>query len=399
MIPDLAEYALMSMQRRSLRSWLTIIGIIIGVFSIVIMVSLAQGLDDYIRAQLNFFGPNMISVAAGSMETLGSLYGPTRPLTENDLLALERLPDIRMAGATMEGKATMEYGGENMSLYIVGVDANILEEMYQGQFQIDSGRLLREGERGSIVLGDTIANDLFDQDISVGRRVIIGNRSFNVVGVMGKSSGLTSMLDIVAYIPREDARLVIPEFRGNRDLTEIHMEMVEGAVPSEVESEVTDTLLRLRKVKADEKDFTVVTAEYVNRQVGNITAALSLFLGGIAALSLLVGSIGIANTMFMSVMERTREIGVMKAVGATNGMIMDIFMIESGIIGMVGGGLGLALALALSALVAHFGVPSNVTWEVALGALAFSFVVGVVAGYVPAKNAAKLDAVESLRFE
>ncbi len=397
MIADLVEYSVMNLMRRSLRSWLTVIGIIIGVFAIVIMVSLAQGLDSYIKAQLSFMGSDTISITPGSIEGGSSLFGAQAPLTLNDYDAIRKIPDIGIIGYTMEGRTPVQYRGENITMYVVGVDPNLLNAMYN--FSMETGRQLRSGERGSIVVGYSIAHDTFGQDISVGRRMIVGNKSFGVVGVLSKGGGLTSTLDVVAYIAPEDARLVIPQFQGNRDVTEIDLKVVQGANPDEVADEITNALLRTRKVKADNKNFSVITSSYINQQVGNITAALSLFLGGIAAISLLVGSIGIANTMFMSVMERTREIGVMKALGATQWMIMGIFLVESGIIGVVGGMLGLALSIGVSNVISYFGIPSSVTWWVALGAVAFSFIVGVLAGYIPARNAAKLDAVEALRYE
>lgn len=397
MLGDLFEYSIMNLRHRSLRSWLTIIGIIIGVFSIVVMVSIAQGLDNYIRAQLSFLGSDMISVHAGSIQGGGSLYGAQAPLTLNDLDAVRKLPDIAVIGATMEGRAQVQYRDKNITMYMIGVDPDILSELFT--FDMEAGRLLRPGERGGIVIGYGIAHDTFEEDITLGRRLIVGNKSFTVVGIMGKGGGLMSSLDVVAYISPEDARLVIPEFQGNRYITEIDMRIVEGADPDDVSQRITDTLLRTRKVKEDNADFTVITAAYINEQVGNITAALGVFLGGIAAISLLVGSIGIANTMFMSVMERTREVGIMKAVGATKEMIRNIFLIESGIIGIVGGALGLGLSMLVSYGLSYFGLPSNVSWLVMFGAVAFSFIVGVVAGYIPANNAARLDAVESLRFE
>lgn len=397
MIGDIAEYAIMNLQHRGMRSLLTIVAIVIGVFAIVVMVSIAEGLDAYIKNQLSFLGNDMVSVVGGTLGTGGSLMGAKVPLTENDLNTLKKLPEITMIGATMEGRASMTYRNKTISMYVIGVDPELLQEFYQ--FDMEEGRLIKEGDRSVVVLGYTIAKDMFDEEITVGRRVLIENRSFNVIGVMGKGTGLTSAMDIVAYIPREDARSVMPGFRGNRDITEIHMKMIEGSDPREVEESVTDELLRLRKVREEEKDFTVITSAYINEQVGNITAALGLFLGGIAAISLLVGSIGIANTMFMSILERTREIGVMKAIGATNRDIMNIFLIESGIIGLIGGVIGLVLSVAVSNVISYFGIPSSVRFEIMVGALLFSLLVGIAAGYFPARGAAKLDAVEALRYE
>jgi len=400
MLRDLTEYAVMNLRRRSLRSWLTILGIVIGVLAIVTMVSIAEGLDLYIRSQLSIFGNDVISVQPGSLKAslTGGLYGPQGMLTENDLEAIKRLSGVGIIGATIEGRTNVQYRDQTISLYSIGADANLFSDIYS--YDIGSGRWMRENERGVAVIGYDIADSVFDEKIPIGRRIIIENKSFTVIGIGKKSGGgLMAVADTVVYIPREDARDIVPGFQGNKQLTEIHLKVTEGTNPQDVEALITKELLRLHKVREEKKDFTTITAAYVGEQVGNITAALGLFLGGIAAISLLVGSIGIANTMFMGILERTKEIGIMKAVGATNKMIMQIFLIESGIIGLVGGVLGLVFSYLISRLISELGVPSQIKPEVMIGALAFSFIVGVVAGYVPAKNAAKLDAVESLRFE
>jgi len=400
MLSDMVEYAVMNLRHRSLRSWLTIIGIIIGVFAIVIMVSLAEGLDQYIRGQLSIFGNDVISIQPGSLKAQvgGGLYGPQGQLTENDLEAVRRLPGVEKAGATLEGRVNVQYRDQLISLYTVGADSNLFTDIYS--YELGDGRWMRENERGVAVVGYDIANTVFDEKIPLGRRITIGNRSFTVIGITKKSGGgLMAVADTVVYIPRQDGRDILPSYVGNKQLREIHLKVTEGTDPAIVEEEINNELLKLHKVKEDKKDFTVITAAYISEQIGNITGALSIFLGGIAAISLLVGSIGIANTMFMGILERTREIGVMKAVGATDRMIMTIFLLESGIIGLVGGVFGLVLSYMVSYIVTQFGVPSTIRPEVMAGALAFSFVVGIVAGYLPAKRAASLDAVEALRYE
>lgn len=400
MLRDLTEYAVMNLRRRSLRSWLTILGIIIGVLAIVTMIAIAEGLDAYIRSQLSIFSEDAITVVPGNIkdQLYGSLFGTVAKLTENDMDAIARLPGVEKIGATIEGRADISYHGQVMSTYAVGMDPVLFNEIYS--YELNSGRWLRENERGSAIVGYSLANDVFDEKIQVGRRIQVGNRSFNVVGIAKKSGGgIMAVADSVIYLSREDGRQVIPEFTGKNDLTEIHLKVAEGTTPAAVEEEINSELMRLHKVKEDKKDFSVMTAAYMGEQIGNITGALRLFLGGIAAISLLVGSIGIANTMFMSILERTKEIGIMKAIGATNRMIMQIFLIESGVIGLVGGFLGLIISYFVSILISELGIPSRIKPEVMIGALAFSFLVGVIAGYLPAKNAAKLPAVEALRFE
>lgn len=398
-VDDTFEYATTNLQKRSLRSWLTVIGIVIGVFAIIIIVSLAQGLDNYIRNQLSGLGENMIFVEPGKVtaSTFGGFLGAMNYFTQNELDAIGRLPEVELASGEVAGRAEVQYRSQQSSFYVAGEDPRFVSEI--NTYQLESGRWPQENELGVAVIGDGIANDVFDQPITLGRRIFIGNKSFTVIGVITKGNGLTSSIDNMILVQIKDARDVIPEFQGTSYLDELHIKVVPGTNVSDAAEHITETLLTMRKLRADDQDFSTMTAATISQEVGNITAALGLFLAGIAAVSLLVGSIGIANTMFMSVMERTKEIGVMKAVGATPGMIMGIFLIESGIIGVVGGFLGLLASVCVSYAISYFGVPSNVTWWVALSAVLFSFAVGVVAGYVPARNAAKLDPVEALRFE
>jgi len=203
----------------------------------------------------------------------------------------------------------------------------------------------------------------------------------------------------IVYIPKEDGRKIMPRFSDNKDLTELHVKVKEGYNANDVAVDITDLLLRMHKVSEDRKDFTVMTADYVAEQINAIMGALTLFLAGVAAISLAVGSIGVANTMFMAVLERTREIGVMKALGADNLTIMKIFIIESALIGLVGGAIGIAISVSLSFILAYFGMPSKVTLELVLFAGIFSLLVGIFSGYFPARRAAQLEAVEALRYE
>ncbi|MEW6528841.1 MAG: ABC transporter permease [Candidatus Micrarchaeota archaeon] len=402
MIRDLTEYSIMNLKRRGLRSWLTVIGIVIGIFSVVIMISIAQGLENKIKSELSLFGDDVISIqpiAEFENEPGGGLFfGPKGQLTENDLEALRNLPDIKNAGASIEGRADVEYRNKNISLYIWGGDRILLEEMYH--YELDSGRLMYENERGVAILGYDLANDTFDEQINIGRRIKVNNKSFTVIGILKKSgSMITAMADNMVIIPRNDAREIISDFKGNRLFTEIDVQIAEGVNISEAEERINQELFRLHKVNEDNKDFSTMSAVFIEKHVNEITMLLRLFLGGIAAISLLVGGIGIANTMFTSVMEKTKEIGILKAVGATNGMITNIVLIEAGIIGLVGGIIGLILSVIASNAINHFGVPSDIKIEVISGVIFFSFAIGVIAGYIPAKNAAKCDVVEALRFE
>lgn len=170
-------------------------------------------------------------------------------------------------------------------------------------------------------------------------------------------------------------------------------------VAGDVADEITLELRSAHRVSEDTQDFTLITSDFINQQVGAITTLLTLFLGGIASISLLVGGVGVANTMFMAVMERTREIGVLKAIGASRADILEIFLLEASLIGLVGGALGILFGASIAAIASAFGVSASVSPELVLFALFFSVTVGLVSGYIPAKRASELPPVEALRYE
>ena len=228
----------------------------------------------------------------------------------------------------------------------------------------------------------------------------IEGKSFQVIGIIKRiGTGFLGALDSAVFMPAESARETMKHFQGNDKITRIYVRAAPGENINRLAEEITASLAEERGVPADEPDFTVRTPEKMSQQVGLITGALALFLGGVAAISLVVGGIGIANTLFMSVMERTREIGILKAVGASNWSILEIFLFEAGIIGMAGGFIGVGVGLLACLVLNAFGVPSKVSFELVVFAVGFSFFVGLVSGYFPAARAARLKPAEALRYE
>ncbi len=410
MLTDTFTYALDGLKRRKLRSWLTTIGIIIAVMAIVLLVSLGQGIEVAIKDQLSFFGDDIISVAPGTSTDIFSAFVPSGSLTEKDVKALQNLGNVQKVTYSIEEQGTVEFKSESAILYVIGMNQELFEIF--DTYEIEKGRNIKNGERGVAIVGYKFANDFWGTSkkreyVRLGTRIVIENRSFTVVGILkSQEGGLMSTADGVVFIPNDDARDILSVAIGNDEIQELHVQLKEGADPRIAEKEIKETLDKLHRIKnEDERDYQVITSEQIMQYVGAITGVLTLFLLGAAGISLLVGSVGVANTMFMSVLERTREIGVLKSIGATDAAIRNIFLIESGLIGMVGGVIGVILSyilefiLSIIAAYAGFPLPLEITLDLVAGSILFAFFVGILSGYFPARRAARLQAVDALRYE
>jgi putative ABC transport system permease protein len=264
-------------------------------------------------------------------------------------------------------------------------------------FEIDEGRTVKEGERGVVVVGSRIIDDVFEEEVNIGDTLYIKDKKFKVIGSL-KSIG-NSQDDQNIYISLDDMR----ELVGGKDsLTMIYAQV------SNVNSidDVAEKIEKKLEDKYGENTIIALTSEQMSEMVGSIFSILTFVVGGIASISLIVAGVGIANTMFISVMERTKEIGVMKAIGATNYNVMEIFLVESAMLGFLGGAIGCAIGYILSLLVNVFAVgmlpvtfEATVTLEMILLGLGFSVAVGIVSGIWPARRAAKLQPVDALRYE
>ena len=401
---SLAQYAVHSMSHRQLRSWLTVLGIVIGIGAIVVLIALGQGIDQEIRNQLAVLGSKYIMVLPGQLSLSGGTGGGfgtpvlKGALYNRDVTALKRLPGVdAVTGMLSQQFAPIKYRDESVNLEVSAGDPEALNKYITTGYA--AGKSMKNGDTENVVIGYNVANTLFKRRIELGQTVNILGRNFRVKGILNKVGSAGTDIDNGVFIDLQAMRQILGDAYDKNRVTVILIIIKDGADINKVSADVEKTLVNMHHVKSTDKDFTVMSALTIAESVGQITALLSVFLGGIAAISLLVGGIGIANAMFTSVLERTREIGILKSIGASNESILEIFLIEAALIGALGGALGIVFGISLGAIAAYFGVPIVFTLELIAFALCFSITVGVISGIFPAKQAAELEPVEALRYE
>jgi len=407
MIGDYLKLALGSIMHRKLRSWLTMVGIFIGVMAVVALISLGDGLQETVNSEFERVGSNRISILPGGGGGQNALLGAggfsSAKLTERDVDAVRKVRGVKYATGMLRNSVRVEFAGETnyLMLFCMGTttdDENIIKGL--PFFEIERGKQLQAGDKHKATVGKFLTEDVFEKKVSLNDKLLIEGQSFTVVGVYKKASEPVHNYKVVL------TKDMCDEMFNNSDgeVSMISAEVDEGFNTTQVAEGVKEKLRRERGVKKDEEDFTVTTPEDIMRIFLTVINMVQFVLTGIAAISLVVGAIGIMNTMYTSVIERTREIGIMKAVGARNSSILTLFVIEAGLLGVVGGVIGTCLGLGMAKAVELVAVASglellrvNVSFSLILGAMAFSFFVGGASGALPALQASNLKPVEALR--
>ncbi len=398
-LTDMVSYSFNALRYGKVRSWLTVLGIVVGISTIVVLIGLVQGLKDDITSELEGFGsrtivitPSSVSAAASFMPTQGKLY-------LEDYERVKRLGAVEYITPIVTGRTYAKYKKDEISLSVFGIEPEIFKQV-TGVLELEEGRFLTDADRKSAVIGNNIAKEQFDEEVRVGSVLYLSDERYTVVGVLKKTGSSFTNFDDAVFIPFREAEDMFSDIMAEDEITAIRLTVKEGDDPEEVAEDIETLLLSAHKVSEDEKDFSVITSAFINQQLDEITGMLSLFMGAIAGISLIVGGVGISNTMFMSVLERTKEIGTIKAIGATHSEIEKLFLVESSLIGVFGGLAGLTIAFVLIIIIDFSGfVPAVFIPWVAAGALAFAAIVGILAGYFPARQAARLDPIEALRYE
>ncbi len=381
-----------------LRSALTVLGIVIGIASVILLTSLGEGARRYIVAEFTQFGTHILSINKGKATTSGvpGISATVRKLTIDDAEALRRAPGVRRVLPGAYGTAAVAYGERSRRVLVSGVTAEMPEVF---RFGVRQGRFLPPGDprRGVpvAVLGPKLKHELFGDGNPLGEKVRIGGARFVVIGVMEPKGQILGFdMDDRAYIPVASAQAL---FR-TAELTEIHA-LFSGEVPTSKVKEGVRRILIQRH--GGEEDFTITTEDEMLDVLGRVLSVVSLAVGGIAGISLVVGAIGILTMMWISVGERTAEIGLLRAVGATRRQVLRLFLVEAALLSAAGGGIGVAIGLGLGWLIRAVlpGFPLQTTPAVVLAALGVSLAVGLASGVLPARRAARLDPLEALRAE
>jgi len=407
MVLDAIEYAIKNLRTRSLRSWLTITGIVIGVIAMVVITSVTEGVNQEISGLLSSFGsdtmfviPINIEGGAGGFAAYGGgpVQRPMGKLYQRDVDAIGGIPGVTDTSRVVYGRASLEFKDKQLSATLYAGDASMFE-MFGDYIQLEKGRFYDDNDRRVMVLGYDAANKMFGKDkADVGSKILVNNESYRVVGTLKDiGSALATADNSNIYIPFEDGKDLFKEQLAKDEVAIIYVKIDESYDPNEIKDLMERKIANNHKVTLDNKDFSVITADFITETVGGILGTLTSLLFAITAVATVVGGIGISNTMFMSVMERVREIGILKSMGASRNTIRLVFLTESALIGFMGGLIGFAIAVLILNVAADFGVPYLIRYRWVIFTFIFSAGVGVVAGFIPANNAAKLDPVEALR--
>ena len=389
-----------TLRANKLRAMLTTLGVIIGVLSVILLVSLGEGARQYLAETFAGMGSNLLQVTPGRRETKGfgaPPVGTVHKLTREDELALRhRGMSLDGVSGVVNGGGTIRYLGRRRDTFIVGVGARFDEIR---QMRVDQGRFFTEEDveahRRYVVLGRTVVSELFGDENPLGKAVKVADSEFRIVGLMEhKGQTLGFDMDDLVFIPSTTAM----DLFATDGLSNI---LVRARDKVSIEPALEETTDILRRRHNDVVDFSIVSQDDMLATVSSIMSTMSSMLIAIASVSLLVGGIGIANIMLVSVRERTREIGVRRAVGAKRRHVLAQFLLEAVVISLLGGIIGLVLGVALVAIGRLLvpGLPLHLNADIVVVAVGFSAVVGVLSGVVPAQRAANLDPVEALRYE
>jgi putative ABC transport system permease protein len=410
MIADYFTFSINGIRQRKMRSWLTMLGIFIGIAAVVSLISIGQGLQDFISDQFEMLGSDKIIIETKTMGPPGSVTTKSLLLTSKDLKVIEDVKGVKWAMGYLikTGQATV--GDQSEIGFAIGVNPEELGIMLETQpFDILEGRSLKKGDKFKAVVG---YNHIYDKDgeestiwkdgLRLRDTITIEGYEFKIIGVFEKSGNPYD--DGAIYIPKETLREILEV--GDEE-SQILVKTADGFDPEQVAERISEDLRDSRNEKEDQETFSVKTSEQLLDSFSSIFTVISAVLVGIAAISLLVGGVGIMNTMYTSVLERTKDIGTMKAIGAKNSDVLLIFLIESGSLGLVGGAIGVILGIGIAKLVefiAQQALGSNmlgasISIELIIGALLFSFFVGAASGVLPARQASKLNPVDALRYE
>lgn len=404
MLKEYIKIAIKNLYTRSLRSWLTILGVVIGVFLVVALLALSEGIKKAVLVQLKTMGEDVLMVLPGEGGDIFTAMMGGLMLTDKDIKAMERADGVELVVPMLWRAETARHGGEAKTVPLMGYP----REKAQDFLRTDMGFALVEGEwprhgRREVMVGNIVPKDIFP-GAEIGDDILIDGKRFKITGVLRTMGN------------KQDDSLIgldMPFFQQvtgiSRGAHFASIKIEKGYNPEEVSANITKKMEDTRKRARGSEDlpaFTIFTTENAIDVAGDILFLLQVMIFGVASIAVVVGGIGIMNTMYTSVRERTKEIGIMQAVGAKNSDITKIFFIESGLIGLIGGTGGVVLGMALAEAVEFylqihpvFQMEAVISPTLVISSLVASCVLGCLAGFLPTRQATKLNPVDALRYE
>jgi putative ABC transport system permease protein len=403
MILDYFKLSLGNLKRKKLRSGLTVVGILISIAIIFFLISMSLGLQQAVAEQFKMLGSDKFFILPkGQLGAPGT--GGAAGLTEEDVNVVENIPGVKDISYATGGNAKVEFQTKIRYFMIAGIPLDKIRLYTEStNLKMDEGRVLRPGDRGVAMIGyDYKYSNVFGRPVKTGDRLKLNGEEFRVVGVLARIGN-----------PQDDKNILIPSedfkelFNSSDRVDQIIVQVINENDLKQVVDLTKEKLMRFRGVKEKTIDFIIMTPEELLASFGIILNVITAFLLGVAGISLVVGGVGIMNTMYTSTLERTKEIGTMKAIGAKNSDILSIFVIEAGLLGFVGGAIGVGLGAGLAKAVEYIAITqlnttllkAAIPFYLFAGCLGFAFFIGVIAGILPAYQASKLKPVDALRYE